>query len=491
MSDPAIHLIERGLAHRQGWVRALTLIGLLVAVALPMGAVLGLLGGLYGMAALLGLAMGLLILRSLTLGLLAVIGIICLLPFAALPIDIGFSPTFLDLALGAVFFVWIARLVSHQEPGLIADSPTPCVLAFAILAVVSFISGLSHAPLTPNVARHFIEILLSILIFWLVINVVRSRDRLRLLVGALIVGGFIAALIGVLLYVMPRELAVRLLSLLRVVRYPTGPDVLRYIEDNPELALRATSTSVDPNVLGGLLIIVTSLALPHLLARRPILPRKLVVVMTATMALCLVLTFSRSSLVGLGVAAFLLGLLRWRRILWIGLAFVLLLFILPPARVYVTHLIEGILLQDLATQMRLGEYSDALMLIGRYPWFGVGFAGTPDIDTYLGVSSVYLLIGEEMGLVGLGTFVLTLGIFVVHFLTTRKYCPPESDLEPILYGCGVALMGAMVAGVLDHYLFNLDFPHAATLLWLLIGLGTVSIRLVRDQALTSRSFGSG
>ena len=37
---------------------------------------------------------------------------------------------------------------------------------------------------------------------------------------------------------------------------------------------------------------------------------------------------------------------------------------------------------------------------GSYPWFGVGFSGTPDIDTYLGVSNVYLLVAIFAALLG-------------------------------------------------------------------------------------------
>ncbi len=473
--------IEQGLTRRQPWSRAATLAVLVLGVGIPVGALLGLLGGLYGSVALLGLLAAAIMLRSLMASLLAVIAIICLLPFAALPVDIGFAPTLLNLALGTLFFIWIARLVTHREGALRMDPPAIGVLAFAALAMVSFVAGLSHAALTANVARRFGEIILSILSFILIINVVNARNRLRLVVGALILCGFVAALIGIVLYILPRDLSIRLLSMLRVVRYPAGPEVLRHIEDNPEAALRATSTSVDPNVLGGLLVIVTALTLPHLLVQRPILPRPIIMAMVATMVLCLVLTFSRSSLGGLMVAAFLLGILRWRRLLWLGVAFLVVLVVLPPARIYVTHLIRGLLIGDLATQMRVGEYRDAIRLISRYPWFGVGFAGTPDIDTYLGVSSVYLLIAQEMGLIGLGNFLLVLGIFVGRFLMTQRRYPPGSDLEPLLYGCGVAIMGAMVAGLLDHYLFNLSFPHASTLLWMLLGLGTVSIRLAHRE----------
>ena len=64
--------------------------------------------------------------------------------------------------------------------------------------------------------------------------------------------------------------------------------------------------------------------------------------------------------------------------------------------------------------MRFGEYKDALTLIDRYPLFGVGFTGVPDIDLYLGVSMLYLIIASNMGLIGLVLFVAVMvGFFVV------------------------------------------------------------------------------
>ena len=82
----------------------------------------------------------------------------------------------------------------------------------------------------------------------------------------------------------------------------------------------------------------------------------------------------------------------------------MLLFFLPQTQEYVARLIAGFAGQDLATQMRFGEYKDALILIRRYPLFGVGFTGVPDIDLYLGVSMVYLIIAQNMGLIGLACF---------------------------------------------------------------------------------------
>lgn len=482
MSDLTWEPIQRGLCHPHRWIRGLTVLAVCLALGVPAGAIIGLLGGVYGSAALLALVAGYIMLRSVVAGIAVLIGIICLLPFAALPVNIGFSPTFLDIALVTVFFVWVSRLVTKKAGGFVAASPTGFVLAFVVLAVVSFIAGLGHARLTSNVIRHFAEILLSILLFLLVINNVRTRGHLKNIIIVLMAAGFIAAMVGIVLYILPDNLSIRLLSALRVVRYPSGAEVLRYIEDNPELPLRAVSTSVDPNVLGGTLIFVTTITAAQVLGTHPLLPRRWLVLMLATMGVCMILTFSRGSFVGLGTALLLLGALRYRRMLWIVLALMLFIAILPPTQAYVRHFMSGVQGDDLATQMRFGEYKDSLTLISRYPWFGVGFAGTPDIDTYLGVSSVYLLIAENMGLVGLTAFLGAIIAFFVRFVSTRRLALVDPELEPIFLGTSLAVAGAMVGGVFDHYLFNLRFPHASSLLWIMVGLATAGRLLLRAPA---------
>ncbi|MGC9360039.1 MAG: O-antigen ligase family protein [Anaerolineae bacterium] len=478
--DRANERVRQGLTHRVWWVRVLCIVAVCIVAGAPIGAVLGLLGWMYGSAALLAVAVGYLILRSTLVGLLSIIAIITLLPFAAVPIDIGFSPTFLDLALAGLYFVWVSRLLARIDTQFVTTPTTLPLLLFAMLAVVSYIRGLEHGALTANNLRHFAEILLSLLLFIVVTNTVRCRERLQIAVTALMVGGAIAALIGVILYLLPSHLTVQALSMLRVVRYPMGLDVLRYIEDNPELPLRATSTSVDPNVLGGMLIFTTTMTASMALARKPLLPRPLLFGMLAVMLMCMIMTYSRGSLAGLVAALGLLALLRYRKLFWIGIVAFVLLLLLPQTQAYVSHFIEGIQGQDLATQMRFGEYKDALILIGRYPWLGVGFSGTPDIDTYLGVSNVYLLIAEQMGIVGLAVFLMAIASYGFYFWGTREALHGDDDLEPIALGVTLAIFGGLVGGLLDHYLFNLVFPHASSLLWLSIGLGAVSIKLATD-----------
>src|SRR5258708_29769045 len=86
-----------------------------------------------------------------------------------------------------------------------------------------------------------------------------------------------------------------------------------------------------------------------------------------------------------------------------------ILLLVPFTQSYIDHFVQGVTGEDLSTQMRFGEIKDALTLVGRYPVIGVGFAGTPDKDVYLGVSMLYLKIAGATGLVGLALFLITIG----------------------------------------------------------------------------------
>jgi len=60
-----------------------------------------------------------------------------------------------------------------------------------------------------------------------------------------------------------------------------------------------------------------------------------------------------------------------------------------------------------------------------------------------------------------------------------------SPYEPLLLGFGMALVGGLVGGVLDHYLFS--YPHGVALFWLFMGLGVASARLGEEAQLDAPS----
>jgi len=458
----------------------LVALGLGIVLALILAAAVSFTSPAIVVAGIFALAAGIVVMTNIEYGLYAVIGVAILLPFASIPVNLGFNPTFLDLALLALFAMWFARVTTRQEEDFhfqftFLGAP---IVAFMTLAIFSFVIGMSHAGLQIAIVRRFAEILLAIATYFVIVNVVQTRERLTRVMRFIIIAGTVSAALGIVFYFLPHDMTIRVLSLLRYVKYPDGPGVLRFINDDTAGTLRAVSTSVDPNVLGGLMILMAGLTAPQVFSSKPLLPRWFIFTAVAAMFLCLVLTFSRGAFLGFGVSLVLIALAKYRRLIPILLIGAIVFWFIPITQDYIAHLLDAFAGADRATQMRLGEYQDAFELISRYPIFGVGFLGSPDLDTYVGVSSVYLLMAEQMGLVGVAAFLITMGIFFWNAL--QAWLDGLRDnvlLSPILLGVGAALLGAMTAGVVDHYFFNLDFPHSVTLFWIYVGLGVSAILL--------------
>jgi len=465
--------------HQQRWAILL----LLLAGGLAVGLAIGVLGPIITLGLTMATIGGIVVLRSPLWGLVGVILIATLLPFATMPFKIVFTPSFLDIAIFATFGVWALRYALARETKFEFSSLGGFVLVFLFLVAFSFALGLQYARPTSNNLRQFLEMILSIALFFVVINVVRDEPSLFLLARTLMIGGAGAAFFGILFYVIPRDATVWVLDHLAQFGYPGGYGALRFVEDDPTGVMRAIGTSIDPNVFGGLLIMVGVITLPQLVSKKPLFSRGWVAVMVLMDITALFLTISRGSLVGFIIGLVAIGIMRYRKLLlWglIGGLFLGLLFLfLPFAQSYIQHFIQGVTLQDRATLMRLGEFKDAITLITRHPVFGVGFTGTPEIDLYIGVSSLYLLMAEEMGLVGVGVFILTMLMFVNILINGLRHVHQDPRLEALMLGILGAIVGLLVAGIFDHYLFNLTYPHMTALLWIVVGMGVSASQYAR------------
>ncbi|HEY1409793.1 MAG TPA: O-antigen ligase family protein [Promineifilum sp.] len=464
------------------------IVGLLAGVtAVLAGVVLAFGGPIAGLAVMLGGLSALLVLRNNELGFFAVIATVCLLPFATLPIDVGVTPTFLDFALGSAIVVWFLGIVTGRRRRLVTAPVVIPLLLFMIVAVFAFIFGLANGPLTPTLLRKFAELLLSLGFVIIVIDYCREWRQLERLTKVLLLMGTAAAIIAIGLWLIPDTAANDLLNQLTRLGYPGGW-VIRYIEENPELSERAIGTSVDPNSLGGLLLMIGALVGPQVVTRKPLFRRPITWVMAGLVFVALVLTFSRGAMLGLAAGLGFVAVARYRRLIpYMALA-ALLLLVLPVTQGYIGRFAEGFQGTDLATQMRFGEYKDALILIGRYPVFGVGFAGAPDIDLYLAVASVYFTIAGRMGLFGLLAFLAVVGTLFGYAFMYRKAARADELGGAIWLGLHAAVAGALVAGMFDHYLFNMDFHHAVTIFWMILGMAAAATRLAAADFQTRQDF---
>jgi O-antigen ligase len=447
--------------------------------AILAGIVLAFGGPIAGAAVFIGGLATILVLRNIEWGFLAVIAVVTLLPFATLPFDIGLTPTFLDIALGAVVFVWLLGLVTGRQSRLVTAPVFLPLVLFILVAIFAFIFGLGNGPLTPTLLRKFAELLLSLGFVIVIIDHCRTWGRLERLVKFTLILGAFAAAIAIGLWLLPEDTTNTILNALTRLGYPGGW-VVRYIEENPELSERAIGTSVDPNSLGGLLLMVGAIVGPQVVTRQPVFGRKVILIIAGLIFIGLILTFSRGAMLGLVAGLGFVAVARYRRLLPYLFLVGIVLLLLPVTQGYISRFIQGFQGADLATQMRFGEYRDALTLIGRYPIFGVGFAGSPDVDLYIAVASVYLTIAGRMGLFGLLVFFILIGAVFGYAFVNRRAAQADEGHGAILLGLHAALVGALVAGIFDHYLFNMDFHHAVTIFWMILGLAAASTRLAVD-----------
>ena len=453
------------------------LIGLLIAVVEPLlaaGVILGLLAGLY-------------ILTDVSAALYAVIAVMALLPFGTFPVKIGFTPTLLDGAFAAFLMVYIFQwMTGRRQFFRLTPVHAPLVLYIGWL-ILSFVLGLRHAAPTATILRQFAETLLSIGMVFVLVDLLRDPTSLRRLVLVVMAAAGTQAVIALILYVIPDAAAERALIRLARIGYPNG-GVIRYIEDNPALAERAIGTWVDPNALGGFLAIAAAMIAPQVFARKPVLHvlasegRFLAWIVLGVVGLALLLTYSRASMLAIALSILFIGSFRgYRKFLPLILVGFIAMLLIPQTQNYLARFVEAFTGSDLSTQMRVGEYGDAFRLIRRYPITGVGFTGTPEIDIYTDAASMYLIMANEIGLVGVAIFASVIVSVFGYGLRAWRRVQDNPQLRSILLGYHAALLAALLNATADLYFFRLDFHASITLFWLTVALALASSRLALES----------
>ena len=428
------------------------------------------------------------VLRDLRIALVGTIAVIALLPFGVAPLRLGASPTLLELALLMALGGWLARRVATGRGPVRLTVAGPWILLFQATLIAAQIATLAQSG-SLSVVRMIFKLELAILFFFVCVSLTGqsrttpgtiraalARDLAtsdswrRLLIRSVVVIGACEALIALVLFAAPRELALRVLLRLGPLGYPTDSTVLRYLPDTDRL--RAIGTAIDPEHTGGAADdsrhhrADAAACFRARCCRAAGWSSQPVVVLPA-----LLVTFSRSSWLGLAAGVGLTALVRYRRLLPLMGAAAVAFALWPTTQRYALHLLSGLRAQDRAAAMRLGELENAWQIIQAYPWLGIGFGEAPTMTLYPGVSNVFLTIAEQAGLIGMVAYVAALAVALgtATILWWRHRAAPGADL---LLSVLAALAGALVASMLDHHFARL--PHLVALFWGLIGLAVAA-----------------
>jgi hypothetical protein len=454
--------------------------------AVIFGALLAVGGPILAFGALLGIAAGVYVLTDLMTGVFLMIVVIGLLPYGTLPVKVAVTPTLLDCALGGFLLVYIFQWMTGRRTAFRIVPAAGLIIAFVLFMIFSFVAGLPHSLVTSAVLRKFTEMCLSILMAIVFVDVVRDVPTLRRIILAIVLIGAVQGVVGLVLVRVEPATAERLLNALGRFGYPQG-GVVRYVNDDPTQAERAIGTWVDPNSFGFFLMLTGAIAASQMLSDRPVTGKRWIAFLLFLPILgSLYYSRSRQAQIGLVVALLVMAIARYRWLIPVLILGVGVVLILPGTSDDVQRFIDGINGQDLSTQMRLGEYKDALILINRYPLIGVGFAGTPDRDIYLGVADVYLTIAGNVGLLGLGLYFLLIAEIFRYSFSHWRVLRHSGELFGLWLGFLAAIIGALVQGLFDHFYFHIEFQAAVTIYWMFIGLALACVVIADQGAKTQR-----
>ncbi|MBV9132072.1 MAG: O-antigen ligase family protein [Chloroflexi bacterium] len=459
------------------WAAAALSLG--VAIALPDEAQTAALGALAAAAAILAFVQPL----------VALLLLLVAIPFGSRPStsDTTGEPTIgaAELVVALLVLAWLARGVRRRELTVQAGALVVSILGMVALAGLS----IGYADDKTSAVKEMLKWLELLLALLIVVDLVRTPEAARWLIGAMFVAGAAEAAYG----------AVQFLT-------DSGPGAFEL-----QGALRAFGHFDQPNPFAGYLTTMLPMAVFMALAiANPTRYRSFALIAAGLLAVGIALSQSRGAWLG-GLIAAVCLLLAWstwtRRLLIpgaLGAALLLALAVsgaLPAAildrlsqaiqyfGVFDVRTVE-VTSDNWAVVERMAHWQAGWYMFLDHPWLGVGAGNYAQAypDYYVGswieplghAHDYYINMLAELGVVGGGILLLLLGIAFKQLggALVRSEAQRDTFWRAVLAG---AFGGLIVFCV--HNLFDSLFVHSVNIqVGVLLGLGLVAIR--RPRAVT-------
>ncbi|MBV9897599.1 MAG: O-antigen ligase family protein [Chloroflexi bacterium] len=456
------------------WAAAALTLG--VAIALPEEAQTAALGALAAAAAILAFVQPL----------VALLLLLVAIPFGSRPStsDTTGEPTIgaAELVVALLVLAWLARGVRRRELTVQAGALVVSILGMVALAGLS----IGYADDKTSAVKEMLKWLELLLALLIVVDLVRTPEAARWLIGAMFVAGAAEAAYG----------AVQFLT-------DSGPGAFEL-----QGALRAFGHFDQPNPFAGYLTTMLPMAVFMALAiANPTRYRWFALVAAGLLAVGIALSQSRGAWLG-GLIAAVCLLLAWstwtRRLLIpgaLGAALLLALAVsgaLPAAildrlsqaiqyfGVFDVRTVE-VTSDNWAVVERMAHWQAGWYMFLDHPWLGVGAGNYAQAypDYYVGswieplghAHDYYINMLAELGVVGGGILLLLLGIAFKQLggALVRSEAQRDTFWRAVLAG---AFGGLIVFCV--HNLFDSLFVHSVNIqVGVLLGLGLVAIRQSR------------
>ena len=404
------------------------------------------------------------------------------------------APAFVAAMVPLLLVVPLARDLVVRRLPVIAPQPLRWML---VLFAIYLVSALFSADTSRSWDDVVVFITEGLLLYFLVINVVRSPEMIRGVTWVLITGG-------------------ALVSLAAVHQAITGNYDSNYFGfAQPDALIRTGVTTLtgdvlQPRMAGSIgetnrfaqtMLMLVPLGIFRAVSERSTLLRVLAGLMTLLITIGVVLSFSRGAAVGLAALVLALLVLRMIRVRYVAAMVVVLAMILVAFPQYTNRITSlagvggldsaGTSAVDNSLLSRATETLSAGLVMVDHPVIGVGpgmfpvyyeaYANTVGLlvrnDIQRQAHNLYLGFGAELGVPGLIVFLLIAYSVVRMLLAARRASKVKRpDLERLTTPFLLALMTYYVTGMFLHLSF-------ARFYWLMLAVATAAaVVTLREMA---------
>jgi O-antigen ligase len=289
----------------------------------------------------------------------------------------------------------------------------------------------------------------------------RGVERIESTLRLLVFTGAVAAVVGIAQFITGNPLV----DVIQIPGLSANNDLTSIY--NREGFTRAAGTSTHPIEFGVILAMILPIAL-HFALSDTSRHRLVRWVPVAAIAFAVPLTVSRSAIVGVIVALFVV-LPTWtagrRRIAYVTIAtFLVVIYVTIPGMIgTLTKLFTGIS-TDSSARSRTDSYALAFDFVQRSPLFGRGFSTF--LPEYRILDNLYLGLLIEVGVVGTVALLAVFSVAIVSGIRARRLTS-----DPTARSLAQALVAMTAAGALSFATFDaFGFPQAAGLMFLSVGM---------------------
>jgi len=373
------------------------------------------------------------------------------------PIGVSGAVLLADLMMVSVATAWWLKQLAGRRQIFKTSLNVPIVfwLGLMVISLIPAIGSLGGGELLTSLS-FVLRWAAYLTIFYILADLFQTNSGLkeRYLNGAIIFASALSMLGFIQLLFYP--------DLLFLERFGWDPHFNRLV-----------STFLDPNLLGGFLVVVLGLAVAKLWYARDKKSRFWLSLAVAIILAAIFLTFSRSAWLALGVGFITFAWLRARWLILVGLAIGALAFVSPR----VQERVEGAFQIDRSAQLRVESWQAGFEIMKAKPIIGVGANTLQYTRTQYttdqtqigraasGLDSSLLTAGAMTGTLGLVAYLVLWG--QIFLLAWRRFRSSDRFSQML----GLAAFASFTA-LLTHSFFvnSLFYPPVMVLVWFIMAM---------------------